>query len=103
MDARMIILAGTVRVPPENIERARPNLEAMVKATRAEPGCIAYAFSFDVLEPGLMRIFEIYENMPALEAHWGSPHMATWRACMPGLGIGDRNMTKYEISGSEKV
>jgi len=41
----MIVIAGTVRVPPENIDKARPHMEAMVTASRAETGCTSYSYA----------------------------------------------------------
>jgi quinol monooxygenase YgiN len=99
----MIILAGTIRIPPENIERAAPHLEAIVKGTRSEPGCISYSFAWDVVDEGLIRIFEVFANEQALAAHRASAHMAAWRAVQPELGVGERNLTQYEISKSEKI
>jgi quinol monooxygenase YgiN len=99
----MIILAGTVRVPPENIERATPHMEAMVQGTRAEPGCISYSFAWDILDEGLIRIFEVYTNAEALAAHRASAHMAAWRGVGPELGIGERNLTQYDIAKFEKI
>ena len=97
----MIILAGSVRLPPENIEAVRPHLETMVRASRAEPGCRVYSFSFDALEPGLVRVFEVFDDEAARDAHRHSPHMAAWRAVWPELGIGDREITVYEVARSE--
>lgn len=99
----MIILAGSIRIPPENLARARPHLEAIVNGTRSEPGCIAYSFAHDVMDEGLVRIFEVFSNAEALAAHRASAHMAAWRACWPDVGIGERNMTQYDISKFEKI
>lgn len=92
----MIVIEGTVRVPPENVEKARPAMEQMIRASRAEPGCIDYAYSIDVLEPGLVRITERWESRAALQAHFAAAHMATWRAVFPQLGITDRSLRLYE-------
>lgn len=92
----MIIIEGTVRVPPERIEAARPAMEAMIRASRAEAGCLDYAYSMDVLDPGLVRITERWESREALAAHFGTPHMAAWRAEFAGLGITDRSLRLYE-------
>lgn len=48
----MIVIEGTVRIPPENLEAARPVMEQMIRASRAEAGCIDKAYAFDVLDPG---------------------------------------------------
>ena len=50
----MVIVMGTVRVDPEAIERLRPAMEAMMAASRAEAGCLTYAYALDLLEPGLV-------------------------------------------------
>jgi quinol monooxygenase YgiN len=99
----VIVLAGSIRIPAENIAKAQPALEAIVSATRAEPGCIAYSFAFDVMDEGLVRIFEVFANEEALAAHRGSQHMANWRAAWPGLGIGERNMSQYDVSNFRKI
>ncbi len=99
----MIILAGTVRIPLEKIAAARPHLEAMVRASRAELGCRAYSFAFDVFEPGLVRIFEVFDDAHARQAHSVSPHMQAWRESWPELGVGERDMVLYEISHSEQT
>ena len=46
-----LIIAGTVRVPPENLEAFRPHMLAMMAASRAEDGCIDYDYAVDVFEP----------------------------------------------------
>jgi len=92
----VIVIEGTVRVPPERIEAARPAMEKMIRASRAEAGCIDYAYSFDLLEPGLVRVTERWESREALAAHFRTPHMAEWRAQFPAFGITDRSLRLYE-------
>jgi quinol monooxygenase YgiN len=43
------VFVGTVRVPRENIDKARPHMEAMVTASRAEAGCTSYSYAQDML------------------------------------------------------
>lgn len=92
----MIVIEGTVRIPPENLEAARPVMEQMIRASRAEDGCIDYAYAVDVLEPGLVRVTERWASREALAAHFKAAHMATWRAFFPELGITDRSLRLYE-------
>jgi quinol monooxygenase YgiN len=96
----MLILAGSVRLPPENLEAARPTMQAMIEASRAEPGCIAYSFAPDLLEPGLIRIFEVFRDLEAQQLHAASQHMKDWRAAWPALGIGERQITRYEVASA---
>ncbi len=94
----MIVIEGTVRVPPENLAAARPVMEQMIRASRAEPGCIEYAYSVDVLDPGLVRIIERWESRDALARHFEAAHMATWRSFFPQLGITGRSLRLYEAA-----
>lgn len=98
----MLILAGSVRLPPENLPAARPVIARMVAASRAEPGCLAYSFAEDLEEPGLLRIFEVFRDREAQQAHAASQHMKDWRATWAELGIGDKQITHYEVSGSHE-
>ena len=99
----MILVLGTVRMPPENIDKARPVMEAMVMASRAEDGCIDYGYAADVLEPGLMRVTEMWRDRQALQAHFKMPHLAAWRAEWPALGIGERRLALYESGDAEPL
>jgi quinol monooxygenase YgiN len=71
---------------------------AMMAASRAEDGCRAYGYAEDVAEPGLIHIFEIWRDRAALEAHFKTPHMATWRAAGGSHGLSDRRLFTYEVS-----
>lgn len=95
--AAMILIAGTVRFPPENMAEARPAMARMVTATRSEDGCLQYAFAEDVLDPGLIHISELWRDAAALEAHGAAAHMAAWRAEGAALGIHGRDLRFYEV------
>lgn len=92
----MIVIEGTVRIPPANLDKARAVMEQMIRASRAEAGCIDYAYSVDVLDAGLIRVAERWESRDALAAHFKTAHMATWRSFFPELAITDRSLRLYE-------
>jgi quinol monooxygenase YgiN len=98
-----LIVAGTVRVPPENLDGLRPHMIAMMNATRAEDGCGAYAYAEDVAEPGLIHIFEIWRDQAALDVHFKTEHMAAWRAAGARFGLSDRNLKAYEVAGERPL
>jgi len=99
----MIVLAGTIRIAPGKREAALPHIRAIVAASRAEPGCLAYSFAFDVNDDHLVHIFECFADHTAREAHRTMPHMDAWRASWAAAGIGDRDMTEYEIASAKKT
>ncbi|WHU02059.1 MULTISPECIES: putative quinol monooxygenase [unclassified Sphingomonas] len=92
----MLIITGTFRLPPANLDAARPVMAAMVEGSRAEAGCIHYSYGEDVLDPGLIHVTEQWADRTTLEAHWASPHIQAWRAAWPELGIGERDLTLFE-------
>ena len=98
-----VLVAGTVRVPPENLDRFRPHMETMLAASRAEDGCLSYSYAVDVADPGLVRVFEAWRDEAALQAHFQTPHMAAWRAAWPQFGVSDRNLSLYEVAAERPL
>ena len=98
-----VIVAGTVRVPAENIERFRPHMEKMLAASRAEDGCIAYSYAVDVQDSGLIRVFEAWRDQAAIDAHFQAAHMVAWRASWPALGVSDRRLSLYEVASEREL
>jgi quinol monooxygenase YgiN len=98
-----LIIAGTVRVPSENLARFKPHMEAMLAASRAEDGCITYSYAEDVVERGLIRVFEAWRDQAAIEAHFQAPHMAAWRAAWPAFGVSDRQLSLYDVAAERPL
>lgn len=98
-----ILIAGTVRVPPGNVEAFRPHMDAMLTASRAEDGCLAYSYAVDVQDPGLIRVFEAWRDQAAIDAHFQMAHMAAWRAAWPQFGVSDRRLSLYEVASERAL
>jgi len=99
----MVMIAGTLRIPVENIDAARLALARLVDATRQEPGCLDFAFSESVSEPGLLHLLERWADRAALEAHWQSPGLREFRPIAEKLGVHDRALTLFEIASDTKL
>src|SRR5580700_10662584 len=99
----MMIVAGTVRSPPENMGGLKPHMAAMMAASRAEDGCLAYGYAEDVAEPGLIHVFERWRDQDALDAHFQTAHMAAWRAAWPAFGVSERRLFAYEVSAERAL
>ncbi len=65
----MLIVAGHFDVDPDERDAFIAGRIEMVRASRAEPGCIVYAFSPDPVEPGRVLLFERWEDKASLAAH----------------------------------
>ena len=99
----MLIVAGTIRVPPDKLDALRPHMTAMAAASRAEAGCLDYSYGEDVAEPGLIRVFERWTGQAALDAHFATPHLAAWRAVWPRFGVSDRRLFAYEVASERST
>jgi quinol monooxygenase YgiN len=98
-----LIIAGTVRLPPANVEPLRPHMIQMMSASQAEDGCLTYAYAEDVADPGLIRVFEMWRDQAALDAHFASDHMARWRAVREQYGLSDRKLFAYEVASQRAI
>lgn len=92
----MIIVQGSFRIPPNMVELVKPAMEAMILASRAEEGCIEYAYAIDVLDEGLVRVSEKWRDRETLAAHLRTAHIAEWRAQTSALAISGRDLTAHE-------
>lgn len=98
-----VIVAGTVRVPPANVAAFRPHMQSMIAASRTEDGCEAYDYAKDVVERGLVHVFEVWRDRAALEAHFKTVHTAAWRDAWPAFEVSDRRLKLYEVAGQNPL
>ena len=99
----MIVVAGTVRLTPGMLDAARPHMDRMLAASRAEAGCRAYSYAIDAQDPTLVHVFEVWDSAAHLDAHFRTDHIAAWRAAWPAIGLSDRNLMRYEVSAAHPV
>jgi quinol monooxygenase YgiN len=81
----MLIVLAKAQVGEGAMEPAKAAIADMVAASNAEEGCIAYAFTQDVLDPSVLHIVEKWQDEAALAAHFATPHMAAFGAAIAGL------------------
>ena len=93
----MLVIAGTIQVTPEDIERNRDAINTMCAESNKEEGCHAYAFSADLGTPGLIRVFESWESQEALDAHFATPHMAEFQKALATATVSGMDILKYQI------
>ena len=65
----MLIIAGTLDLPPENRAKLLEAAEPLMRASEAEDGCDAYLMMPDPFDPGRVRIFERWQSEEALATH----------------------------------
>ena len=99
----MLLIVGTVRLPADKLDEARPIMARMLDASRAEAGCMEYAYAEDVIDRGLIHVKERWSGQVALAEHFNSPHIAEWRQAWPRLGIRDRDLWLYEVGQPQTI
>ena len=97
----MLLVIGTVRLPPANLSAARDAMATMVTASRGEEGCLDYSYAEDVLDPGLIRVSECWRGQSALDRHLRSDHLKAWRGTWSALGVSDRRLTVYSAAAGQ--
>lgn len=73
---------------------------SMVEATRAETGCISYAFYGDLTDPNTFFIFEEWESEEALARHFETAHMAAFQQQLPDLVAGGMAIKRYQVASA---
>jgi len=98
----MIIVMGHAKLEAGEIDRLGAEMDAQIKATRAEDGCLAYSFSRDALDPDTLIITERWRDNAAIAAHFASPHMAAFNAVLANAKVTEVSVKAYE-NGEERV
>jgi quinol monooxygenase YgiN len=68
----VIVVAGSLRVEPERRDAYLAGCEEVVASARAARGCLDFALSADLLEPGRINVFERWESTDALARFRGA-------------------------------
>lgn len=94
----MVIVGGTFEVDPNERERFLSSRHRMMRASRAEAGCLEYTFAADPIDPGRIVLFERWENQEALDAHL-SALRARPQSPDPDVPTITSSIVIYDVSG----
>ncbi len=97
----MIVVSGTMEIDRAGVEGAKAAALEMMRDTALEAGCIVYEFSQVIGSETTFRVYEEWQDLDALKAHFEAPHMATFRAALAGVGIKSRQI--FRMEGGEKT
>ena len=65
----VVIVAGTFTVDPTRRAAFLDGRLESISASREDEGCLEYTMSADAVDPGLVRLFEMWTSLENLEAH----------------------------------
>jgi quinol monooxygenase YgiN len=99
----MLVISGTMNVEPSDRDALLEASKAVMADTLKEDGCHAYSFTPDILDPGVVHIFEKWESEAHLAPHMKSEHIKTFGRALKPLGIKGRDFTIYEVASEKKM
>lgn len=76
----MIILNAKITLKPGKREEIIPKMQNLIKATRAEPGCINYELYASTEDENVLMMFEKWESREALDSHIQTEHFKAFGA-----------------------
>ncbi|MBU3738796.1 MAG: antibiotic biosynthesis monooxygenase [Rhodoferax sp.] len=100
MDPRIAVI-GIVRFPPDRVAEIRPHIRALVTATHAHDGCIAYDVAEDLFDAGLLRFSELWPDADSLARHTTAPHIAPWHAAAKACGQMEKRFHVMEVAATK--
>ena len=92
----MIQINGTIKLGRSIDAATRKAFVEMVRASRAEDGCLDYAFATDLADPDTLILFERWRDQAALDAHGKSAHMAEFQKVMAANPPTSRDLRVYQ-------
>jgi quinol monooxygenase YgiN len=93
----MVIVAGHLIVDPAQRDDYLSGCVDVVRQARRSPGCLDFALSADLLEPGRINIFERWESPAAVEAFRGGGPSDEQGAAIVSATVGE-----YDV-GAERT
>ena len=93
----MVIVGGHVVVDPQQRDDYLSGCVEVVRQARRTSGCLDFALSADLLEPGRVNIFERWESQAAVETFRG-----TGPSDEQGAAILAAAVAEYDV-GDERV
>jgi quinol monooxygenase YgiN len=97
----MIIVHGTIPLKSGCRDQALALARTMVELTRSENGCISYDFYVALSNPDMLMLFQEWESMDALMAHFQTPHMDDFLKQLPELVDGEITTKRYAVQSMD--
>lgn len=98
----MIIVQGYIPIRPERRDEALSMARRMSQTTRSEPGCISYEFFIGLSDPNTLMLFQEWENMEVLLAHFQTDHMDEFMRGLPNIVAGEVVTRRYAVQSVDE-
>ncbi len=94
----MIVVTAFAQVRPDSVEAAREALQHAQAATITEDGCEAYRFYAAIDDPSAIVAVENWRDLPALQAHLQTPHVADLIGALQDLVVSPIDIQAYDAT-----
>ena len=85
----MVIVAGHLQVDPDQRDDYLCGCAEVVRQARSAAGCLDFALSADLVDPGRVNVFERWESQAAVEAFRGSGPSGDQDAAMLSASVAE--------------
>ncbi|MFW2349231.1 putative quinol monooxygenase [Qipengyuania sp.] len=99
----MIQINGTIKLGRPIDAATRKAMVEMIRASRAEDGCLDYTFASDLADPDTLVLFERWRDREALAAHGASAHVAEFQKVMAANPPESRDLRIYETDDGQPL
>jgi quinol monooxygenase YgiN len=100
----MVIVAGHVTVDPEQRESYLAGSMGIVEKARQADGCLDFAMTADLLDPGRVNLFERWESQEAVKTFRRRAPRNKQRAAMLSVSVAEYDIADVRpLLGKGKV
>jgi quinol monooxygenase YgiN len=85
----MVIVAGHITVDPEQRESYLAGCMSVVEEARRADGCLDFAITADLLDPGRVNLFERWESQAAVKTFRRGSPSTKQRAAMLSASVAE--------------
>lgn len=97
----MVIVAGQVTVEPRQRESYLADCARVVEQARRTAGCLDFAITADLLDPGRVNIFERWQSRQAVETFRGSGPSDDQSAAMLSASVAEYDVADVRVLSGE--
>ena len=91
--SQALYVTAIFRPKPECVDELLAVLGELAPPSRAEPGCVDYAFYRGVDDPWIITAIETWRDRAAFDAHLAAPHFQAALGKVPALVVEEPMIT----------
>jgi len=88
-----VVLQGHIIVPDTDLDAVRRELDAHIRLTRLEDGCLCFEVTPDSIDPNRFHVYEEFKDRASFERHQQRVGSSSW-----GKATGNV-VRRYRING----